>query len=325
MPGQLLFFLPAISLFRRAGRYRVRILLTFAISIVFVGGAAFSIAEGVSLGTGIYWAVTTATTVGYGDVIPKDTAGRIIAIVVMLSTIPVFAAVFAMFAGASALTHLRRLLGLDTTLPDTPFILVYGSHPVLPRPLHELAGRSEPVVLVAPTRPAGIAEDIRLLAGDPTDDDLIRRSCPQRACRALIACEEDADTLVIAVAIHSLAPDLEVYALTQSPRVASALRELGITHTLASDELVGHTLAKSLETPQAGDLLLQLIDTTSYRLSEAPITSELVSQPLSKAREETGRLVLGISRGDHVDIGIGDDPVLADGDRLIVLEAVSSA
>jgi voltage-gated potassium channel len=320
----MLIFLPAIRLFRRAGRYRVRVLLGIAIAMIFIGAAAFSIAEGDSYGVALYWAVTTATTVGYGDVLPHDTAGRIIAMFVMLTTIPVFGAVFAMLAGVSALTHVRRLLGLDTTLPDRPFILVYGSHPVLPRPLAELARGSDPVVLVAPTRPAGIDEDIRLLAGDPTDDDLIRRSCPQRACRALIACDQDADTLVVAVSIHSLAPGLEVYALTQSPRVARALGELGITHTLASDELVGHTLAKSLETPQAGDLLLQLIDTTSYRLTEAPVDSSLVSQPLSKARQTAGTLVLGISRGDRVDLGIGEDPVLAEGDSLIVLEALPS-
>jgi voltage-gated potassium channel len=315
-------FLVALTVFRRAGRYRVRVLVAVAIGIVLIGGAAFSLAEGISYGTGLYWAVTTATTVGYGDVIPHNTAGRVIAMLVMLTTIPIVGAIFALLAGASALESVRRLLGLDTKMPTSAHILVFGSHPVVPRALEELAAAGDPVVLVAPARPAGIREDVRVIAGDPTDDNLIRQSQPQRASRALIACEADADTLVVAVAIHSIAPDLEVYALTQSPRVARALGELGVTHTLASDELVGHTLAKSLETPQAGDLLLQLVDGTNYRLSETPVDPALVSQPLSKARDTAGTLVLGISRGDHVDLGVGEDPVLAQGDRLIVLEAL---
>lgn len=214
---------------------------------------------------------------------------------------------------------------MEISMPDKPHILVLGTHPVLPRALVELGRSGDPVVLVAPTEPPDLPGDVRLLAGDPTDDAVLRRSRPERACRALIACESDADTLVVAVGVHSLAPSLEVYALTQSPRVARALGELGVSHTLASDELVGHTLAKSLETPQAGDLLLQLVDSANYRLSETAVAPELVSQPLSRARGAAGRLVLGISRGDHVDLGVGGDPVLGADDRLIVLQALDGA
>jgi voltage-gated potassium channel len=313
-------FLVAARLVRHVGRIRVATLVALAVAIVVIGAVLFSIFEHIGFGTSLYWSITTATTVGYGDVLPHNTAGRVIAAGVMLTTIPIVGAVFALLAGASVLARIRRLFGMDTSLPKQPYIVVYGAHPVIPRALAELARGGDPVVLVAPTRPPGTGDDVRFLAGDPSDEEQVRRSEPGRACRALIACTSDADTLVVAVAIHSLAPNLEVYALTQSPRVASALHELGVTYTLSSDELVGHTLAKSLETPQAGDLLLQLVDTSNYRLLETPIDDALVSQPLSKARGTAGRLVLGICRGPTVDLGIGDDPVLAAGDRLIVLQ-----
>jgi hypothetical protein len=45
----------------------------------------------------------------------------------------------------------------------------------------------------------------------------------------------------------------------------------------------------------------------------------LVSQPLSKAREASDLLVLRFARGTKVDLGVGDDPPLVAGDRLIVL------
>lgn len=313
-------FLVAARLMNRLNRHRVQALVGLAILIMLVGAALFSLTEGVGYGTGVYWAITTATTVGYGDVTPHNAAGRIIASGVMLTTIPIVGAVFALVAGASALARIRRMLGMDNHLPTSPYTIVFGTHAVVPRVLDELRRTGEEAVLVAPHRPPGLDQQVHFLAGDPTDEAIMRRCDLSRASRALIACTQESDTLVIAVGIHSLAPSLEVFALTQSPAVARALHELGIGNTLASDELVGHTLAKSLEAPQAGDLLLSLVDSTRYRLGETQVDPSLVSQPLSRARATAGTLVLGIARENRVDLGVGDDPMLAAGDRLVVLE-----
>ena len=44
---------------------------------------------------GMWWAIQTVTTVGYGDVTPKDVAGRIVAAIVMLEGIAFVAIVTA--------------------------------------------------------------------------------------------------------------------------------------------------------------------------------------------------------------------------------------
>ena len=59
----------------------------FALLTVLGGGAAYAAVEtGQDLNTwdGVWWAIVTVTTVGYGDTSPLTDAGRVIAIVVML-------------------------------------------------------------------------------------------------------------------------------------------------------------------------------------------------------------------------------------------------
>jgi voltage-gated potassium channel len=294
-------------------------LLILAATCTLLGAWAFSATQHVPFTTGVYWAITTATTVGYGDVTPKSGIGRLIAVGVMLTAIPLFGGVFALLAAIVTATRLRRMLGLDRRLPPPPYVCVYGADPAVVRAAEELSLAGSRVVLIAELDENLVPDSVFHLPGDPTEEGVVRRSRPDQASQALISGEDDAQVLMCAVLVRHLAPDLEVLAVASSSKVTGALVDLGVQHTVSTDDLLGHTLAKSLETPHAADVLLRMVDSDRYRLTELPVSADLVGLHLSEVRRRAEMVVLGVVHDGAVTLGVEQDPELDAADTLLVL------
>jgi voltage-gated potassium channel len=72
-----------------ASRRKILVFLSAVLMAVLVLGTLLYVVEGPEHGftdipTSVYWAITTVTTVGFGDIAPKTGAGRLIASVMML-------------------------------------------------------------------------------------------------------------------------------------------------------------------------------------------------------------------------------------------------
>lgn len=78
----------AIRLERRlTSRQGFRYLALMTAFLVAIAGAVISAVDSADvpdIGTGMWWAVVTVTTVGYGDVVPHTTAGRVVGAILML-------------------------------------------------------------------------------------------------------------------------------------------------------------------------------------------------------------------------------------------------
>lgn len=73
----------------QASRRKILVFLFTVMTVVVIVGAMIHVIEGpehgfTSIPTGIYWAIVTLTTVGYGDISPQTTLGRFLASAVML-------------------------------------------------------------------------------------------------------------------------------------------------------------------------------------------------------------------------------------------------
>lgn len=86
---------------------RAVILALAALCCVLAGAVAFSLADHVSFWLALYWALSTASTVGYGDVAPRSGSAHVIAVLVMLSAIPLLGAAFASLTALHVHRHVR--------------------------------------------------------------------------------------------------------------------------------------------------------------------------------------------------------------------------
>jgi voltage-gated potassium channel len=73
----------------------VGVIVLIAVVVALAGGlVAWWVDPGIgSFGDSLWWATSAVTTVGFGDVVPTNTAGRIVGVVVMLTGISLIPAV----------------------------------------------------------------------------------------------------------------------------------------------------------------------------------------------------------------------------------------
>lgn len=105
-----------------AGRRKVGVfLLAMVMLVVLIGALMYAIEAGqpdsgfTSIPVGIYWAVVTITTVGYGDVAPVTALGRFIASAVMLLGYSIIAVPTGILTAEIGAASQRRRQGLGET------------------------------------------------------------------------------------------------------------------------------------------------------------------------------------------------------------------
>jgi voltage-gated potassium channel len=93
-----------------------RIIVVSTAGVVVVSGVAMwalDHSEYPNVGRGIWWALQTVTTVGYGDVTPQNVSGRIVAAIVMLWAIAFVTVLVAVITSAFISGVQRRLAAAE--------------------------------------------------------------------------------------------------------------------------------------------------------------------------------------------------------------------
>ena len=96
-----------------AGR-AARIIGLATVAVTLLGGVLIHFADRKNfsnIGQGLWWSIQTVTTVGYGDLVPTDTLGRLVASVVMITGIGFLTVITATITSRFVEEARRRIAG----------------------------------------------------------------------------------------------------------------------------------------------------------------------------------------------------------------------
>ena len=280
-----------------------------------------------------YMALTTMTTVGYGEIHPLNHAGRVFnSFLIVFGVTTMFIAIGAMTQTiieqelGNALEKRRNKRMIDK-LKD--HFIVCGFGRVGRGAASELQHAGVPFVVVDsnPERAErAMAAGMLAVAADSTRDETLLQLGIERARGLVAALSTDADNLFVLLSANGLNPRIYVAARAAEESAEAKMRRAGADAVFAPYSITGHRLAQSLLRPH----VLQFLDFTTkdigmdvsieqVRVSES---SEVVAKTLKdlQVSREFGVIVMAIRKSDgQMLFNPPADTAVQGGDFLIVM------
>jgi len=311
-------------------RLIVGVVLLF--SLLLFGVLGYMTIEGWSFFDALFMTVTTVTTVGYREVRPLDTEGRIFTIFVILFgvgvafyilTTVVQSAVEGEFAQALGV---RRMQQKIEALRDHYILCGFGR--VGEEIAREYRERDVPFVIVE-NNPEAVGraqqQGYLLIEGDATQDAMLERAGILHARALLAASDSDAGNTYITLTAKALRPEMVVIARVGQPDGEPRAARAGAQRVISPYKLAGRRMALSALQP----LTVDFFDILASGRQGEQLLAELVVSEDSDLAGHSVHDVLHLARAtsllaiQHTDgelvVGPPDTHVLTLGDRLILL------
>lgn len=196
-----------------------------------------------------YYAVVTASTVGYGDLTPLTQQARLFSLSVVVLGTASFAVALGSVLGPAIEARFARALGTMSEidydlLEDHIVILGYGD---LTEPILEELGDRE-FVVVTPNKEAVTwcrDNDINVVVGDPSEEEPLRNAGVVHASAVIVATENDAEDAFAILTARELNPGARIVAAATARRNLPKLRRAGADTVLSPAMIGGQLLGQS--------------------------------------------------------------------------------
>ena len=300
--------------------------------VVVAGTLGYVLIEGFPVADALYMAVTTITTVGFGEIRPLSTAGRLFTIGLIVVGVSCLWYGLSVLVGAIVEGHLgqrwegRRMERRIEQTRDHQIVCGYGR---VGRQIAAALRREGRQVVVVDVHQAPLAQanqdDLPTVHGDATEDDTLRRAGIDRAAGLVTAVGSDADNVFVTLSARALRADLTIVARANEEGAAPKLRRAGATHVVSPYGMAGRQMARLALRPSSVAFVETLFsgDNTDLLLEDLQIAPGSLLAGLdvatATARHAGGAILLAVQRNGHLLAPPAPDLTLHPGDTLAVV------
>jgi voltage-gated potassium channel len=273
----------------------IKLAVALVLLLVF-GTTGYIIIEGWSLIDALYMTVTTVTTVGFSEVHPLSTAGRIFTIVLVLVGVGtaffiLTSIVQATLEGEFGLFRRRRMENKIKNL-NNHFILCGYGH-VGESVANTLKDQHADFVVIDQSLNSytrAIQQDCLTIMDDATNHEVLKRAGIERAKGFITAFGDDAHNTYVVLTARELNPNLIIIGRASSDDGGKRLKQAGATHIILPEVIGGQQMARLALRPK----IVQFIETVlsgkegDFVVEEVNVTedSTLIGKTLKEMEEK---------------------------------------
>lgn len=310
--------------------------LTISLSIIILFGFFITWIEPETFPTlfeGVWWAIITTSTVGYGDYAPITILGRITGMLLILSGVG-FLSTYLVTLATAAVAKQNAYLEGKTTYKGQNHLIIIGWNERSKLMIHSIIKDKEniPVTLIdesLATNP--VPEMIHFVKGNSNLDSVLLKANIMTANKVIITADQnkkelqaDMHSILTLLAIKGLNPTVPcIVEILTTEQVQNAKRagadEIIETNSLTS--FVMHNSLNSQDTMIAFlELLNQLKDKKLQFIPLKNINEELVDYlTLNNYLLANGKLLLGVKRGGSSYLNPNPSFIFEEKDELIII------
>ncbi|MFA9560235.1 TrkA family potassium uptake protein [Evansella sp. AB-rgal1] len=280
---------------------------------------------------GIWWAIVTISTVGYGDFVPETVLGRFLGMLLIILGIALFSFFITNLASSTVLTQQEKEQG-TTKYKNKDHYIIVGWNERSAELIHqlELSYTHPNIVLIDETlqqRPEHLKR-LSFIRGSATIDETYKRANIDDAHTIIITANHhisekaaDANSVLSLLTVKGL--NESIYAIVElmtSSQVKNAERA-GANEIIESSQYLSKLLMSGVLTHGMTDVISQMIKHgEEEHLIFKPVPHELIDLSFQKAIEECqtkDSFLLGIRRDGKTLLHPSHGSLLLKGDHLI--------
>ncbi len=263
----------------------------------------------------IWWGIVTVTTIGYGDIVPITSGGRVIGTILIIFGFCSLTIFTAILASVFVEDKLKGAKGLKKVKLNGHFVIcgINSSTEYMLKAFQEKKSFNKSIVLVG-NHSVEIFESIQskftklnlqFVRGDQTQVEILNRASISSAERVFIMSDEqnsremaDDYTIVVVNTVKYVNPDVKLTVQLLNASKKHLLRRSGVDEILVYDELSGYILANNPESDCAVSIIEKLLKEYDHSMELIDVPDKLVGQTFGDLHthfwEEMNRIAIGL-------------------------------